>query len=82
MSSFVSVPQAKVSYTKTIVYNNGSAGANSLQQFYDADRDRVTGINVYSHKSSIIYSPKMPLRIPIPLMILHLGMILVNSLLF
>ena len=58
MSSFVSVPQAKVSYAKTIVYNNGSAGANSLQQFYDADRDRVTGINVYSHKSSIIYSPK------------------------
>ncbi len=47
----------KVLSSKTTVYNNGTSGANSLQQTYYADRASVNGVNPYTHQSSIIYSP-------------------------
>ena len=48
---------ARVPYTKTIVYNNGSSGANTLQQFYTVDY-LPFGVGSYSHQSSIVYNPQ------------------------
>lgn len=47
----------RVQYSKTTVNNNGSSGANSLQQTYYADRSSVSGVDYYTHQSSIIYNP-------------------------